>query len=61
MDRTMVEASFDLYATPWQTFRQITFPPLLLGVGDKGVELLEAHLLGGSVGGQGGACLAELV
>lgn len=29
MDRTHVEASYDLYATPWQTFRQITFPQLL--------------------------------
>ena len=29
MDRTQVEASFDLYATPWRTFRQITFPLLL--------------------------------
>lgn len=29
MDRTHVEASFDLYATPWATFRQITFPQLL--------------------------------
>ncbi len=29
MDRTHVEASFDLYATPWRTFRQITFPQLL--------------------------------
>lgn len=29
MDRTLVEASFDLYATPWRTFRQITFPQLL--------------------------------
>ena len=29
MDRTMVEASYDLYATPWRTFRQITFPQLL--------------------------------
>ncbi|MEI7743813.1 MAG: ABC transporter permease [Chloroflexota bacterium] len=28
MDRTHVEASFDLYATPWRTFRQITFPQL---------------------------------
>ena len=26
MDRTHVEASSDLYATPWRTFRQITFP-----------------------------------
>jgi spermidine/putrescine transport system permease protein len=29
MDRTHVEASLDLFATPWQTFRQITFPQLL--------------------------------
>jgi spermidine/putrescine transport system permease protein len=29
MDRTLVEASGDLYATPWRTFRQITFPQLL--------------------------------
>jgi spermidine/putrescine transport system permease protein len=29
MDRTLVEASFDLYATPWRTFRLITFPQLL--------------------------------
>jgi spermidine/putrescine transport system permease protein len=29
MDRTHVEASYDLYATPWRTFRQITFPQLL--------------------------------
>jgi spermidine/putrescine transport system permease protein len=29
MDRTMVEASSDLFATPWATFRQITFPQLL--------------------------------
>jgi spermidine/putrescine transport system permease protein len=29
MDRTMVEASGDLFATPWATFRQITFPQLL--------------------------------
>jgi spermidine/putrescine transport system permease protein len=28
MDRTLVEASFDLFATPWRTFRQITFPQL---------------------------------
>ena len=25
----MVEASYDLFATPWRTFRQITFPQLL--------------------------------
>ena len=25
----MVEASYDLYASPWRTFRQITFPQLL--------------------------------
>jgi spermidine/putrescine transport system permease protein len=29
MDRTQVEASYDLFATPWRTFRQITFPQLL--------------------------------
>jgi spermidine/putrescine transport system permease protein len=29
MDRTLVDASYDLYATPWRTFRQITFPQLL--------------------------------
>ena len=29
MDRTLVEASDDLFATPWRTFRQITFPQLL--------------------------------
>jgi spermidine/putrescine transport system permease protein len=29
MDRTLVEASQDLFATPWRTFRQITFPQLL--------------------------------
>jgi spermidine/putrescine transport system permease protein len=29
MDRTLVEASADLFATPWRTFRQITLPMLL--------------------------------
>ena len=29
MDRTMVEASYDLFATPWRTFWRITFPQLL--------------------------------
>lgn len=29
MDRSHIEASFDLYATPWRTFWQITFPQLL--------------------------------
>src|SRR4051812_48113149 len=29
MDRTHVEASYDLYAPPWRTFWQITFPQLL--------------------------------
>jgi spermidine/putrescine transport system permease protein len=29
MDRTMVEASYDLYATPWRTFWRITFPQLV--------------------------------
>jgi spermidine/putrescine transport system permease protein len=32
MDRNLVEASFDLYATPWRTFWQITFPQLLPAV-----------------------------
>lgn len=29
MDRTLVEASGDLYATPWRTFRQVTVPQLM--------------------------------
>ena len=29
MDRTLAEASSDLFATPWRTFRQITFPMLM--------------------------------
>ncbi len=29
MDRSLVEASMDLYAGPWATFRQITLPQLL--------------------------------
>lgn len=29
MDRTLIEASEDLYATPFRTFRQVTFPQLL--------------------------------
>jgi spermidine/putrescine transport system permease protein len=29
MDRTLVEASQDLFATPWRTFRQITLPQLM--------------------------------
>ena len=29
MDRSLIEASADLFATPWRTFRQITFPQLL--------------------------------
>lgn len=28
MDRTLVEASYDLFATPWRTFRQVTLPQL---------------------------------
>ena len=32
MDRTHVEASFDLYGTPWRTFWQITFPQLLRAI-----------------------------
>ncbi|MEX1172210.1 MAG: ABC transporter permease [Chloroflexota bacterium] len=29
MDRSLIEASEDLYATPWRTFVQVTFPQLL--------------------------------
>ena len=29
MDRTLIEASEDLFATPWRTFLQVTFPQLL--------------------------------
>ena len=29
MDRALIEASADLYATPWGTFRQVTLPLLL--------------------------------
>jgi spermidine/putrescine transport system permease protein len=29
MDRTLMEASYDLFATPWRTFRQITLPILM--------------------------------
>ncbi len=29
MDRTLLEASEDLFATPWRTFRQVTLPMLL--------------------------------
>lgn len=32
MDRTHVEASYDLFGTPWRTFWQITFPQLLPAV-----------------------------
>jgi spermidine/putrescine transport system permease protein len=32
MDRTLVDASYDLFATPWATFRQITLPQLLPAV-----------------------------
>ena len=32
MDRTLVDASADLFATPWRTFRQITWPQLLPAV-----------------------------
>lgn len=28
MDRTLIEASEDLYATPWQTFYQVTLPQI---------------------------------
>ena len=29
MDRSLIEASVDLYATPWGTFRQVTLPQLM--------------------------------
>ena len=32
MDRSLTDASADLFATPWRTFRQITFPQLLPAV-----------------------------
>ena len=32
MDRSYTEASADLYATPWGTFRQITLPLILPGI-----------------------------
>jgi spermidine/putrescine transport system permease protein len=32
MDRTLIEASADLYATPWGTFWQVTLPQLLPAV-----------------------------
>ena len=32
MDRSLIEASADLYATPWGTFRQVTLPLLLPAV-----------------------------
>ena len=32
MDRTLVEASADLYATPWGTFRQVTLPLIMPAV-----------------------------
>ena len=34
MDRTHVEASYDLNGTPWRTFTQITFPQLLPAIID---------------------------
>jgi spermidine/putrescine transport system permease protein len=32
MDRALIEASGDLYATPWRTFRQVTLPLILPAV-----------------------------
>ncbi len=32
MDRTLIEASADLYATPWGTFRQVTLPQIFPGI-----------------------------
>ena len=32
MDRSLTEASADLYATPWGTFRQVTLPMIFPGI-----------------------------
>ncbi len=32
MDRTQIESSMDLYAAPWPTFRQVTFPQIFPAV-----------------------------
>ncbi len=32
MDETLEEAAVDLYATPWQSFRHVTFPQILPGI-----------------------------
>ena len=32
MDSSLVEAGKDLYGTPWQTFRHVTFPATFQGV-----------------------------
>jgi len=32
MDRALIEASSDLYATPWRTFLQVTLPQILPAV-----------------------------
>ncbi len=32
MDRSLIEASMDLYADPWATFRQVTLPQLAPGI-----------------------------
>lgn len=32
MDRSLIEASTDLYATPWGTFRQVTLPQIFPGI-----------------------------
>jgi len=32
MDRSLIEASMDLYATPWSTFRQVTLPQIFPAV-----------------------------
>jgi spermidine/putrescine transport system permease protein len=32
MDRSLIEASMDLYADPWATFRQVTLPQLMPGI-----------------------------
>ena len=40
MDSSLVEAGKDLYGTPWQTFRHVTFPATFQGVlGGRGARV----------------------
>ncbi len=44
MDRTLIEASEDLYATPWRTFFQVTFPQLVPAIVAGGAAGLHVQL-----------------